>query len=153
MSEKLKQKSAVVIVGTPDAFVLEKRPYLPGKLAYPGKLQLFGGGREYINGVPEDGSVAASRELKEELDLEVSPYELEAYWSGEYEGTGKNGEPVVRDVSVYSLGITALERASLRLNVQGEIADIPKTPEAIEARADDLTPFALHILRKLVKGE
>jgi len=63
MSERLKQKSSVVIVETAENFVLEQRPNLPGKLAYPGKSQFFGGGREYIDRMLEDGSVAASREL------------------------------------------------------------------------------------------
>lgn len=153
MSERIKPKSAVVILETADSFVLEKRPNLPGKLPYPGKSQFFGGGREKINGVLEDGAVAAVRELKEEIGLKVAPDALEEYWSGEYEGEGKNGEPVVRDVSVYRLSLASLGRESLALKVQGEIADIPKTPEAIEALADDLTPFALHILRKLVKGD
>lgn len=83
----------------------------------------------------------------------MSPYELESYWAGEYEGTDKNGQSVLRDVSVYRLSLTALGRESLNLKVQGAIVDIPKTPEAIEAAADSLTPFAFDVLRKLVKGE
>jgi|GEM_PF-4467410 len=41
MSERLKQKSSVVIVETAENFVLEQRPNLPGKLAYPGKSQFL----------------------------------------------------------------------------------------------------------------
>lgn len=153
MGERIKARSAVVILETAGSFVLEKRPDLPGKLAYPGKLQFFGGHREESDGILEDGAVTASRELGEEVDLRIPPESLEEYWSGEYEGKGKGGEPVLRHVSVYRLGLTEYGRDSLKLKVGGEIADVPKTLEGINALADEFTPFALEILRKLIKGE
>lgn len=156
MAERVKARSSVVVLETADSFVLEKRPNLPGKLAYPGKLQLFGGHRERDgSGEFEDAAITGARELKEEVDLEISPEALEPHWAGEYEGQDKEGRPVLRHVSVYHLCLTGLGRSSLRLKVQGEIADIPKTLEAIETLAEDgvFTPFALEVLRKLVKGE
>lgn len=78
MTERM-QKSAVVVLETVDSFVLERRPNLPGELAYPGKLQLFGGGREK----GEDGAKAAARELKEELGFAVLPEALHEHWAKE----------------------------------------------------------------------
>lgn len=54
---------------------------------------------------------------------------------------------------MYQLGLTAVGRASLRLNVQGEIADIPKTLEALRAQEDELTPFALETLRNVINSK
>ena len=149
MTERIAAKSAVVVLETADSFVLERRPNLPGKLAYPSKLQLFGGGREE----GEDGATAAARELGEELDLEVEPMALAEHWTGEYLGEDKNGLPILRHVSVYHLGLTALGREFLRLRVQGEVADIAKTAEALNLHADEFTPFTLRILRELVKSK
>lgn len=154
MSEQIKARSSVVVLETAKNFVLEKRPDLPGKLAYPGKLQLFGGGRNQDSeGTWEDPASAGARELAEELSLDIPPGALHAEWSGEYEGEDKNGQKILRHVSMYRLGLTQFGRESLTLNVQGSIADIPKTPEAIEAMANEFTPFVLTVLRKLVKGE
>jgi len=148
MAEKLVH-SAVVLLETPDSFIVQKRPNLPGKLAYPDMKQFLGGHVEE----DEDADEAAARELGEETNLSVSADALSKYWSGEYVGKGKRGEPVSRHVSVYYLGLTALGRDSIRLNAEegGSLVQVPKTAEALQAQQDLFTPFALDMLTKFVK--
>jgi 8-oxo-dGTP pyrophosphatase MutT (NUDIX family) len=142
-------KSAVAVIETADSFVLQRRPDLPGKLAYPGMLQFFGGGVEKHE-EDQDESVAVARELDEEVTLVISPEAFTEHWKGEFEGKGKQGEPVLRHVAVYHLGLTALGRASMVLKEAGEIVDIPKTREVLDASAHELTPFAYETLDKII---
>jgi len=142
-------KSAVAVIETVDSFVLQRRPDLPGKLAYPGMLQFFGGGVEKHE-EDQDESVAVARELEEEATIELSPEAFTEHWKGEFEGKGKQGEPVLRHVAVYHLGLTALGRETMVLKEAGEIIDIPKTRESLETSAHELTPFAYETLEKII---
>jgi len=150
MSERPVSQSAVVLLETKNSFILERRPNLPGKLAYPDKLQFFGGGVE--DDERESPAKAAVRELDEELRLKISSEALSNLWSGEYEGEDKHGQPVLRHVSVYYLGLTAVGRARLTLQELGSIVEIPKTQESVNLLADQLTPFALRTLSEFIKN-
>jgi ADP-ribose pyrophosphatase YjhB (NUDIX family) len=138
--------SAVAIVETPGSFVLEGRPDIPGALAHSGKAQLFGG---HIN----EGELsvdAVKRELVEELDLQLEK-DPSLVWAGEVDSQNRSGEPVRRHVSLFHVVIAST--VDLRLQVSGEIVEIPKTLEGVEANQDRLTPFALKALRRAVTGE
>jgi len=142
-------RSAVVLLHDKDNFILEKRPDLPGKLAYAGKLQLLGGHAE-------EGELAidaAAREIGEETTLSPEPAALEEVWSGEFEGRDRYDQPITREVSVYALALTRLGSETLRLCEQGELVKVAKTPETIEEYNDIMTPFALAVLQGYVKGE
>jgi len=51
---------------------------------------------------------------------------------------------------VYHIGLTALGRTSMVLKEAGEIVDILKTRESLEASAHELTPFAYDTLDKII---
>lgn len=148
MSKESLVRSAVVLLDTADEFILQRRPNLLGRLAYPGKLQFLGGGVEG----DETGPEAAARELREETNLDIPPTALEEYWHGEYEGLDKQGHPVLRDVTLCHLGLTALGADSLRLREQGELARVGKLLEAVESN-DELTPFARDMLVRYLKDK
>lgn len=137
--------SAVAIIETQEAFVLEGRPEATGniQLAHAGSVQFFGGGIE-PGETPEQAIV---RELQEELALEVEAGEL--VWSGWYNNSqNRKGERVRRHVSLFHV---LIQHAELRLQVPGSIVRLPKTLEAVDAHTDKLTPFALFGLRRVLE--
>ncbi|HET6746576.1 MAG TPA: NUDIX domain-containing protein [Candidatus Saccharimonadales bacterium] len=148
MAERV-TRSAVAVIETTESFVLQRRPDLPGKLAYPGMLQFFGGHVEKHE-EKQDEAVVVARELEEEATINLSPEAFTEHWRGEFEGTGKQGEPVLRHVAVYHLGLTALGRETMVLKEAGEIVDIPKNREGLEASARELTPFAYKTLKGII---
>lgn len=141
---KLAPPSAVAIIETPESFVLEGRPDIPGALAYSGKLQFFGG---HCEEAPEQ---TIKRELVEELDLHINE-DIEPIWAGEVDSRNRAGEAVRRHVSLFHVAIE--NTAELNMQVQGEIVEIPKTEEAIAEQREKLTPFAFDALTKAVRGE
>lgn len=149
MTERNVVETAVVIIETPDSFVLQKRPNLPGKLAYPGKLQFLGGHGE----AGETGLGTAVREFSEETNSTIPEEAFSEYAEKEFEGKGKNDEPVLRHVTVCYLGLTALANEQLVLREQGELVRIGKTAEDIIAHQDDLTPFAKEMLTEFIKNK
>lgn len=149
MAERSVVETAVIVIETPDSFVLQKRPNLPGKLAYPGKFQFLGGHVE----ADETGLVAAAREFGEETNSTIPEEALSQYAEREFEGRGKNDEPVLRHVTVCYLGLTALANEQLELQEQGELVRIGKTAEDITAHEDDLTPFAKEMLTEFIKNK
>lgn len=151
MTERGPVKSAVAVIETANSYVLQRRPDLPGKLAYPGMLQFFGG---HVEKHEEGGdeTVVVARELAEEATVKLPVEAFSEHWKGEFEGTGKRGEPVLRHVAAYHLALTAFGRESLQLREAGEIVDIPKTREALETHAHELTPFAYKLLDELIAG-
>lgn len=137
---------AVAVIETPESFILEARPEIPGELAYSGKLQLFGG---HVD--PNEAPAAAiARELNEEIGLSPEEPPL-LVWSGMVDSQNRAGEPVERHVSLFRVAIDSV--AQLTLNVPGSIAEVPKTLNDVEAHADKLTPFALRALKKVLTGE
>ncbi len=150
MTERRVDKTAVVVIETPDSFVLQKRPDLPGKLAYPGKLQFLGGGVE----AGEDGLSAAVREvLHEETTLELPDETISYYDEREFEGRDKHDRLVSRHVTIGYLGLTALGDERLKLSEQGELVRIGKNSEALAAYEDELTPFAKQVLTEFIKNK
>src|SRR6266852_1278776 len=128
-------RSAVAVIETPDSFLLEERPDLPGKLAHAGKLQLFGGHADAGEGADD----AVRRELREEVGLQVAG-PLSLLFDGEVDSQNKVGEPVKRHVSLFG-GIVVNSAAALTPRIPGtKVAEIPKTREGIEANRDRLTP-------------
>lgn len=129
--------SAVVIVETPTSYALEARPTRPGQLAYSGKLQLFGGHRD--EGEPAD--VTAARELREELAIDTTPTYV---WEGVVDSRNKYGQPVPRHVSLFHTEVSSIHE--LTLQVPGDIVEVPKNYEGIQAHAPRLTAFAFRSL-------
>ena len=134
---------AVAIIEAPDAYIAEGRPDIPGKLAYSGKEQLFGGH------VEEEPEATIRRELREELGLELEEPQL--VWSGLVDSQNKHGQAVRRHVSLFHVVIAAT--TELDMKVPGHIVRIPKTIAGVEAHKDRLTPFAFRALYKAVTGE
>jgi 8-oxo-dGTP pyrophosphatase MutT (NUDIX family) len=135
--------SAVAIIETPDSFVLEGRPDIPGQLAYAGKLQLFGGHCE------EEPHETIRRELAEELAY-FPTEDPRLLWTGEVDSRNREGDAVKRHVSLFHVAIGSA--AELKLQVPGKIVEIPKTEHAIELHKEQLTPFACTALTKAVRG-
>lgn len=137
--------SAVAIIETPDAFLLEGRPEASDglELAHAGKLQFFGGSVE----VGESASAAIVRELQEELDLRLSEDDPVFLWKGWFDRSqNRLGETVRRHVTLFHVAITS--STQLDLKVLGSIQEIPKELKVIEAHKDDLTEFAYEGLRR-----
>ena len=140
MSEALAGASAVVILETPDSFLVEKRPNIPGKLANSGLMGLFGGhieeGQE-----PYD---AIRAELYQELGLElIGP--IQFIEETEVNSQNKAGEPVRRIVNLFSLGLDP-EVHPLKMKVSGDIVEIPKSVEGVESFKNNLTTYAYNAL-------
>ena len=135
---------AVAIIETPEHFIAEGRPDIPGGLAYSGRIQLFGGH------VEEEPGETIRRELSEELGLRLDETPP-SVWSGVVPSQNRRGELVRRHVSLFRVAIEPT--VALRLKVPGTIIRIPKTVEGVEAYREQLTPFAFRALYKAVTGE
>ncbi len=139
-------RSAVVVLETANEYVLQRRPNLPGKLAYPGRLQFLGGHANEGEALHDAGV----RELcDEETDLDRNTTRLDPLWEGEYPGEDRDGKPITRHVGLFRAIISRVPR----LREQGELVTIPKTLPAVEAVKDQLTPFAYQVLGQLAAGE
>lgn len=137
--------SAVAIIETPDSFIVEGRPIIPGQLVHSGKKGLFGGHIE-----PGQTAYDAIRaELDQELRLRpMGP--LEFLEGGDVPSKNKHGENVVRHVSLFRVAIGSA--AELSLQVPGNLVEIPKNIEAIEAFEDEMTPFTFRALCRALTG-
>ena len=150
--------SSVVLLHTPDKLIVHERPIIPGKLAYGGKWQFLGGHRDMHEGILEPADDAAVRELDEESNLgKVDPSELAEEWADLYEGRDKQGNLILRHVTLFSLGLTAVRAATLELSVKegregGRLIHLDRSLEVVEANQDNLTPFALERLSEFVKS-
>jgi 8-oxo-dGTP pyrophosphatase MutT (NUDIX family) len=143
MSEPI--RSAVAVLEMPQAYVLQRRPDLPGKLVSPGKLQFLGGHAD-------DGEALIAtvrREIGEETDLDPAVLEIEPVWEGPYKGQDKQGNPVMRHVGLFRVCIDKM----CGLREQGALVEIPKSPAAIEAHKQELAPFAYDALRRIIGVE
>lgn len=137
--------SAVAIIETPHDFLAEGRPEIPGQLAHSGKAGLFGGHVE-TGQTPYD---AIRAELDQELNLRIiGPLQL--IESGDFPSQNRWGEAVVRHVSLFHVAIGAI--TELHMNVPGNIVQIPKTVEEVQARRDTITPFTFRALYRAVTG-
>ncbi len=138
--------SAVAIIETPDGFLTEGRPEIPGQLAHSGKAGLFGGHIE-----PDQTPYDAIRaELDQELGLRITG-PLELIESGDFPSQNRRGEVVVRNVSLFRVGISAT--TELNMKVPGSIIQIPKTVEGVQAHKDMVTPFTFRALYRAVTGK
>ena len=135
--------SAVAIIETPDAFILEGRPDIPGKLANSGRVGLFGGHIE-----PDQTPYDAIRtELDQELDFRFEG-PLQLLEAGDVESQNKHGEQVVRHVSLFHVAVASA--AELNMQVQGSIVEVTKTVEGVEAYKQRMTPYTFSVLRRAV---
>lgn len=146
MAERQVVETALVVIETSDSFVLHRRPDLPGKLSYPGKLHFFGGHVEE----GETGLEASARELQEEVGIDVPPGAISLYAEEQFDGTGKNNELVRRHVTVGYLALSIVGAEQLELQEAGELVHIGKDYESFSKYEDDLTPFAKMILSKFI---
>jgi len=138
--------SAVAIIETPDNFMVEDRPNLPGKLAYPGRLQLFGGHAE----PGEIPTQTIARELLEELGY-VASQAPDRIWGGVVTSEGLLGSVVNRHVTLFRIPIASEEE--LLIPEDTKVKTLPKTIEAIEDSSEKLTGFAYEALRKVLNDE
>jgi ADP-ribose pyrophosphatase YjhB (NUDIX family) len=138
--KKFAAYSSVAIIESPDSFIVQHRPNLkPGTLANAGKYQLLGGHRDIVNGEIEPADEAVSRELHEETNLGQLPVsDFSRYWKGPFEGRDKYDKPILRHVSCFHLGLSAVQAASMELSKrEGDIVHIPKDPEALISSPTD----------------
>jgi len=147
------ENTAVAIIESPDGFVLERRPDLPGKLAYPGMLQFFGGHIEE----GEDAAEALIREMGEETNLgknlRDNPSRLVPRETVEFTGQGKQDEPVLRTVSVFTLKLADGEQVQSSEEENAEVVVIPATQEGIDGHRAEITAFALSMLEKVLSNK
>lgn len=141
-------KSAVAVIETPGFYVVERRPDLPGRLAYPGKLQLLGGHVE----AGEEFAEALLRELGEETTLDPAGLTPEYEWDGPYLSRDHIGRPMERHIGLFRVAVH--ESFELRdrpgQNVQSQLVEIHKDREAVEAVAAEMTPFAYWALVRVI---
>lgn len=138
--------STLAAIEFPDHFIVERRPNLPGQLADPGKLQLFGG---HIN-PDETPEGAIRRELSEELGLELTQ-KPPLVWSSTIESQDTAGQLVQRHVNLFYVALAA--DTLLAPQDPGVIERIPNQLEAVLAREGDLATFAFRALKRITSGE
>jgi 8-oxo-dGTP pyrophosphatase MutT (NUDIX family) len=138
--------SAVAIIETPDFYIAEGRPELPGQLVHSGKIGLFGGHLK-THQSPHD---AIRDELREELGLAVtgSLRELE---DGDFISQNKFGRIVLRHVTLYHLPIEDADGLTMR--VAGTLVRIPKTVKGIESYENKLTDYTYRALSMAAAGD
>ena len=149
MSEREVVKTALVVIETADSFILHRRPNLPGKLAYPGKLHFLGGHVEE----GEESLDAAARELEEEAHLKLPKDAISLYAVKRFEGMGKDNEPVLREVTVGYLALTRYgeEQFCLSEAEGGEIVRIGKDYDDFMLLEGEFAPFAKETLNQFIK--
>jgi hypothetical protein len=137
--------SAVAIIETPDAFVAEGRPDIPGRLANSGRIGLYGGHIE-PGQAPYD---AIRAELDQELAFHfIGPMLL--LQSGDVESQNKHGERAIRHVSLFHVAIAST--AELNMQVPGKIVEIPKTVEGVEMYRERMTPYTFGVLQSAARS-
>lgn len=140
------EKTAVCVYECSEGFIMQRRPDLPGKLAYPGKLHFLGGHLEgFGDGEPEDPEAGIIREATEETNLPASRIKYNKLWEVRYAGTDKDDQPVERDVTVF---LAYLLNSEITLQDQGELVVVAH--DQVEAHAGEMAPFALQTLRSIV---
>jgi 8-oxo-dGTP pyrophosphatase MutT (NUDIX family) len=141
--------SAVAVLETQDQrhLILQRRPNLPGKLAYAGKIHLLGGGRESGETLAE----TVARELSEETNLRPRADDMQFLDEVDFVGEDKHRNPIKRHVGLFSLQVASFTAVELR--EQGELVAIPRMPESLFDYTDELTPFAHHALERVILGE
>lgn len=139
--------SAVAVVETSTHFMVERRPDLPGRLAYPGRIGLFGG--HIDNG--ESAEEAILRELREELGLRRTPNDLSHLWRGVIESQVRDGTPAWRHVDVFRTQLG--DDVKLDMKIGGEIVRIAKAPAAVECHIPRMTRFTRNVLERVMRGE
>lgn len=151
MSEREVVKTALVVIETADGFILHRRPNLPGKLAYPGKLHFLGGHVEE----GEESLDAAAREVEEEARLKLPGGTVSLHAVRRLEGMGKNNEPVLREVTVGYLALTKYGEEQLCLSEAegGELVRISKDYDEFLSLEDEFAPFAKEILSQFIKKD
>ncbi len=138
--------SAVAIIETPESFIAEGRPEIPGELAHSGKVGLFGGHVE-SDQTPYD---AIRAELEQELGLAfIGP--IQHVEEGDFPSQNRHGEAAIRHVTLFHLAIDAVTKLTMR--VPGSIVQIPKTVEGVRAYKDRVTSFTFRALYRAVTGE
>lgn len=133
----LARPSAVAIIETPEYFLAEGRPDLPGKLAYSGMVQFFGGHAE------EAPEATIRRELFEELDLQLE-IPLPQVWHGKVLSQNRQRERVMREVSLFRILLDS--EAGIRHKTPGTIERITKTAAGIDLYQHRLTAFSFKAL-------
>jgi 8-oxo-dGTP pyrophosphatase MutT (NUDIX family) len=136
--------SAVAIIETPDSFIAEGRPDIPGQLANSGRVGLFGGHIE-----PEQTAYDAVRaELDQELGFRpIGPLQL--LEEGDVESQNKHGEKAMRHVSLFRVAIDSVAELNMQLPAT-IIVQIPRTVEGIESYRDRVTPYTFRVLLRAV---
>jgi len=137
-------RSAVAVVEMAEHFVVQRRPNLPGELAYPGMLQLLGGSANPGESLAE----AVLRELGEETTLNTNHLVAEPEWEGPYTSEDKAGKPLERYVGLFRVAVAE----PFTLTEQGELVHVGKTPEAVDAIAIEATPFAHWALMRVYRN-
>lgn len=135
--------SAVAIIETPDSFIAEGRPNIPGGLIHPGKVGLFGGHVERHQ-EPYDAILA---ELEQEVNLQP-PQPVQFLQSGDFRSYSSRGERIIRNVSLFRVAIASV--TELELQVPGTIVEIPRTIDGVMAHKNALTPYTFQALSNVV---
>jgi 8-oxo-dGTP pyrophosphatase MutT (NUDIX family) len=152
MAEKITH-TVLGMIEKPDTFVMQLRPNLPGRLAYPGKIHFFGGHLNPLE-APYTGLI---RELREETDLDLpsAPAGPEL-WSGRFMGEDKRGLKVLRHITLFGLAehLEADERVLVNKSEGGATIEIAKDLQAVKDLEDLMAPFAFQALGSyLTHGE
>jgi len=144
MTEKVPH-TVLGLIEKPDMVVMQFRPNMPGKLAYPGKIHFFGG---HLN--PGEAPYAGLvREIGEEtnLDIPAAPAGPEL-WSGRYMGENRRGEKVLRHITLFALAelLPADQEVVVSTREGGATIEIAKDLGVIEDLREHIAPFAYQAL-------
>ena len=138
--------SAVAIIETTDQYILEGRPDIPGKLSNSGMLGLFGGHIE-ADQTPEE---TIRTELEQELGLIITGT-IKILYAGTFQSQDKNGNNVLRDISVF--GVTIDDPKVLSMKIPGKIVLVEKTADSIELNRASMTKFTYYALCRAMRDK
>ena len=139
--------SAVAIIETPNSFIAEGRPDIPGQLANSGKVGLLGGHIE-----PDQTPYDAIRsELDQELGFRlIGPLKLVE--DSDVESQNRHGETALRHVSLFHVAVSSVAELSMQLP-ETTIVEIPKTILGVNSHKHRVTPYTFRVLHRAVTGE